>query len=117
MGWWCRRMGGGRVTLSARGREEEWRHPWFTEARSEKDEWGREWRAYVQPGLVNAGEAYVEMPLRRAQGLRPDGRSADERASVDVGLTDDPAPYLVLGGSTGSPWRNPLRPEGFVEAI
>jgi hypothetical protein len=80
-----------------------WRHPWFINARYEfKEDGTGEWRAFIWPGFVNGRDGYITMPADW-----PDGTPPDEDASEhDVPLTDDPTPYLILGG-----WRNPLMSE------
>ncbi len=79
------------------------RHPWFVTARREfKEDGSGEWRAFIKPGFVNGRDAHISMPADWPEGKPPeDGATADR----DVPLTDDPVPYLVLGG-----WRNPLMP-------
>ena len=81
-----------------------WRHPWFIDARYEfKDDGTGEWRAFIRPGFVNGRDGYITMPADWPDGKPPEDETASRH---DVPLTDDPAPYLVLGG-----WRNPLMPD------
>ncbi len=81
----------------------DWRHPWFVTARHEFMEDGSgEWRAFIEPGFVNSRDAHISMPADWPDGKPPEDGAAADR---DVPLTDDPVPYLVLGG-----WRNPLMP-------
>jgi hypothetical protein len=80
-----------------------WRHPWFISARWEwKEDGTGEWRAFIRPGFVNGRDTYITMPADWPEGT-PTDEDAKER---DVALTDDPTPYLLLGG-----WRNPLMPD------
>jgi hypothetical protein len=80
-----------------------WRHPWFISARWEwKDAGTGEWRAFIRPGFVNGRDTYITMPADWPEGTPPE----EDAQEHDVPLTDDPAPYLVLGG-----WRNPLMPD------
>ena len=79
-----------------------WRHPWFIEPRWEwKEDGTGEWRGFIRPGFVNGRDAYLTMPADWPEGTPPD----EDAKPHDVALTDDPTPYLVLGG-----WRNPLTP-------
>ena len=81
-----------------------WRHPWFIETRHDfKEDGTGEWRAFFRPGFVNGRDAYITMPADWPGGKAPEDETAKPH---DVPLTDDPAPYLVLGG-----WRNPLMPD------
>ncbi len=80
-----------------------WRHPWFINARYEfKDDGTGEWRAFIRPGFVNGRDTYITMPADWPEGTPPE----EDAKEHDVALTDDPTPYLVLGG-----WRNPLMSE------
>jgi hypothetical protein len=80
-----------------------WRHPWFISARWEwKDDGTGEWRAFIRPGFVNGCDTFITMPADWPEGTPPE----DDAKEHDVPLTDDPTPYLVLGG-----WRNPLMPD------
>lgn len=81
-----------------------WRHPWFIQTRHEfKEDGTGEWRGFIRPGFVNGRDAHIAMPADWPDGKAPEDETAKPH---DVPLTDDPAPYLVLGG-----WRNPLVPE------
>ncbi len=87
-----------------------WRHPWFIEARYEfKDDGTGEWRAFIRPGFVNGRDAHITMPADWPDRQSP--RIRDPQL-IDVPLTDDPAPYLVLGG-----WRNPLMPDSVSASL
>jgi hypothetical protein len=101
------RAGGVVVSGEAHSR---WRHPWHISARWEfKDDGTGEWRAFVRPGFVNGRDAHIAMPADWPDGEPPeDGSTADR----DVPLTDEPTPYLVLGG-----WRNPLMPAGVSASL
>ena len=80
-----------------------WRHPWFINARWEwKDDGTGEWRAFIRPGFVNGRDAHIPMPADWPDGTPPEDNAPSER---DVPLTNEPQPYLILGG-----WRNPLTP-------
>lgn len=86
-----------------------WRHPWFISARWEwKEDGTGEWRAFARPGFVNGRDTYITMPADWPEGTPPDENAKDH----DVALTDDPAPYLVLGG-----WRNPLMPDSVSASL
>ncbi|MEA3212430.1 MAG: hypothetical protein QOE70_5487 [Chthoniobacter sp.] len=87
-----------------------WRHPWHINARYEfKDDGTGEWRAFVRPGFVNGRDAHFSMPADW-----PDGKPLEDEAAADrdVPLTNDPAPYLILGG-----WRNPLMPDSVSASL
>ena len=101
------RAGGVVVAGEARSR---WRHPWHVSARYEfKDDGTGEWRAFIRPGFVNGRDAHIAMPADWPDGKPPeDGSTADR----DVPLTDEPTPYLVLGG-----WRNPLMPDSVSASL
>jgi hypothetical protein len=51
---------------------------------------------------VNGRDTYLTMPADWPEGTPPEEYAKEH----DVPLTDDPTPYLVLGG-----WRNPLIPD------
>ena len=87
-----------------------WRHSWFINARYEfKDDGTGEWRAFIRPGFVNGRDGYITMPADWPDGTPPEATAASEH---DVPLTDDPTPYLVLGG-----WRNPLMPDSVSASL
>lgn len=93
-----------------------WKHPWFVRMNYEftpekKTADGRpagEWRAFIRPGFVSGRDAYITMPADWPKGTPPDENAKEH----DVALTDDPAPYLVLGG-----WRNPLKPDSVSASL
>ena len=95
------------VTGDARS---SWRHPWFIDARYEfKEDGTGDWHAFIRPGFVNGADAHVTMPAEWPDGKPPkDG----DKSPRDVSLTDDPAPYLVLGD-----WRNPLKPDSVSASL
>ncbi len=86
-----------------------WRHPWFISARWEwKEDGTGEWRAFIRPGFVNGRDTYITMPADWPEGTPPD----EDAKEHDVALTDDPTPYLIIGG-----WRNPLKPDSVSASL
>jgi hypothetical protein len=58
---------------------------------------------------VNGRDAYITMPADWPDGKAPEDETAKPH---DVPLTDELAPYLVLGG-----WRNPLMPDSVSASL
>ena len=97
------------VVVAGEGRS-RWRHPWHISARFVfKEDGTGEWRAFIKPGFVNGRDAYIAMPADWPDGKVPEDGATDDH---DVPLTDDPTPYLVLGG-----WRNPLMPDSVSASL